>query len=155
MKPPPKHPRKRRIPHWQVGLIVGMGMVIAYLIMGLFTHPERIVRVSHANEKLQAAARQAQAELGDFIKAVGNPGPDQHFAIRGSFPTSEGPEYLWVRDVKFADGKFEGQLDQPPLLYHDAKKGDTVRVEKKDVFDWMIRENGQIKGGYTEKALTR
>lgn len=138
---------------------VGGGIALIVVVAGLIAvaktiKPTQLSYVAHEDPELQAASRQAQKELDGFIKELENPKPNEQFAVKGAFPTGMGPEYLWVRSVTYRDGAFNGTLDQVPAAYEKAKKGDEVSVKRADVFDWLIKEDGQLRGGYTEKVLS-
>jgi|GEM_PF-1495523 len=134
-----------------IGLLTAYGLKV--LVLNRPYGPGSVRRVNSANPELQLAAKRAQSELDSFIAELARPTPDERFAILGAFKTPQGNEYLWVKDPSFADGKFKGVLAQPPIAYREASKGDPVTVDRKDVFDWKIKTNDGVRGGYTEKVL--
>lgn len=138
----------------RVAIVAGIVVAVAIAIVALLPKtPKSVRRITHVDAKLQAASREAVANLPRFIARLKATDPDDRFAIRVAFPTSMGPEYLWVRDVRVKGEGFEGVLDQEPIAYKIAKKGDVVDVARTDVYDWMIRSHGVIEGGKTEEAL--
>jgi uncharacterized protein YegJ (DUF2314 family) len=139
-------------------LWIGLGIVVVLvgaLVWSSRAKPSGVVRVAHESPELQAAALRAQNELEDFVKELTHPKEGERFAVKGAFKTDQGPEYLWVRDPVYSADGFRGTLDQVPMLYHGAKKGDDVTVKREDVYDWMIREGKDIRGAYTEEVLRR
>jgi uncharacterized protein YegJ (DUF2314 family) len=141
-----------------VALLIVIVVALAIPIvssLGGFGRPSEVKRVAHANPELQTAARRAQAELDHFIEQLGHPKPGERFALKAGFDTEVGPEYLWVRDPAFENGVFTGVLDQAPLVYKEAKKGDKVTIRRQQVYDWLIKDGSTTQGGYTEQVLTR
>lgn len=144
-----------RKPVWPI--FAALAVLVAILSWAWLSQADAarsVKRVAHADPALQTAARRAQSELGGFIGELAHPKPGEQFAIKGAFPTADGPEYLWVRDPEYRGGVFTGTLDQVPMAYQGAGKGSIVTVTKEEVFDWMIRENGRTRGGYTERVLS-
>ena len=137
-------------------LIAGIAIVglIAVSLVKLSNQtPSHVLRVNGKDPGLQAAIKEAQKGLDGFIKELNAPKPGEGFAIKGTFQTLEGPEYLWVRMPTYQDGKFTGKLDQQPFALKGKRKGDEVIVAKKDVVDWLIKDDQGMKGAYTERAL--
>jgi uncharacterized protein YegJ (DUF2314 family) len=116
--------------------------------------PTRVLRVAHADPKLQAAIDEARKGLDGFIKELNAPKPGEQFAVKGTFQTEDSPEYIWVRSPVFKDGKFTGKLDQQPIALAGKKKGDEVSFLKKDAVDWLIKDDNGIRGQFTDKALS-
>ncbi|MDR3691460.1 MAG: DUF2314 domain-containing protein [Fimbriimonas sp.] len=134
-------------------LVTALLAAVIYLVAGN-GRPD-VARIAHADPELQAASKQAQGGLPGFIKELQAPKPGEGFAIKGAFKTQAGPEYLWVKSPTYKDGVFEGKLDQVPMAVTGKKKGDTVRVPKKDVFDWLIKDDSGIRGMFTDKVLEK
>jgi len=141
----------RRSFPWWVLIPVAVVLLVLFLPGG---RSRNVARVNAANPDLQAAAQRAQAELPRFIQDLRAAKPGQRFAIKAGFDTSAGEEYLWVKDPTFDGKQFSGTLDQQPIALPKKRKGDKVQVPLADVYDWLIRENGQNWGGYTERVLT-
>jgi uncharacterized protein YegJ (DUF2314 family) len=146
MKPTPK----------QLGLVLAVVGVLFVIAVFNFAQSKRtnIVRVNNANPALQAAIKEAQNGLPEFEKHLSNPKSDEGFAVKGTFLTPEGKEYLWVKSPTFEKGTFTGKLDQQPIAVAGKQKGDTVSFAEKDAVDWLIKDADGIKGAYTEKVLS-
>ncbi|MFN7926277.1 MAG: DUF2314 domain-containing protein [Bryobacteraceae bacterium] len=56
-------------------------------------------------------------------------------------------------DVKLRDGVFEGWVSNEPGLVHNVKYGQTWKVKKAEIVDWMFRRGGKIHGNYTMRPL--
>ncbi len=143
--------------NWKIvaGIVVvclALGIVFDQVMLG--HKASSVERVNKVDPELQAASKQAQDGLPNFIKELQDPKPGQGFAIKGGFKTASGLEYLWVKSPVFKDGEFAGKLDQTPMAY-SGKKGDIVRVPLKDVYDWLIKDDSGVRGMFTDKVLQK
>ena len=137
-----------------VGALLVMGVAGFGIVKLSQMRPSHVVRVTHPSPELQAAIDEAKKGLDAFIKELAQPKEDERFAVKGSFPTDGGAEYLWVRSPKFENGKFTGKLDQQPIALA-KRKGDEVSFDKKDAVDWLIKDDNGIRGQFTDKALSQ
>ena len=136
-----------------VGAVIAFTLIAAFMVATMGSGSKSVARIAHADPALQAASKKAQEGLPDFIKELLSPKPGEGFAVKGAFKTPSGLEYLWVRSPSYKDDEFTGTLDQVPIALPGKKKGDTVVVKKKDVFDWLIKDENGIRGMETEKVL--
>ena len=136
-----------------IGAFVVVTIVAAVIISTMGDGSKSVARIAHADPALQAAAKKAQDGLPEFVKELQSPRPGEGFAIKGAFKTPSGLEYLWVRSPTYKDEVFMGTLDQVPIALVGKKKGDMVSVKKKDVYDWLIKDENGIRGMETEKIL--
>lgn len=149
MMPQPKPATRKFV----IASLLVVALVAVIILFSAQGGTKNVARVAHADPELQAASKKAQDGLPNFIKELQSPKPGEGFAVKGAFKTSAGPEYLWVRSPEYKDGTFTGTLDQQPIAIADKKKGDTVKVAKKDVYDWLIKTDDGIQGMFTEKVL--
>lgn len=139
--------KRRFSPLWLFLLLTPLAFVI-------WPRPRpSVARINRADPEVQAAAKRAVAELPRFIEPLHRGEPGKRFAVRAAFKTPEGPEYLWVRNISFDGANFQGDVDQDPIAAAQLKRGDHVKINRVDVYDWMIGHGSEIEGGYTEKAL--
>ena len=135
-----------------VVLLVGSCIAPIMLRLGAFAGSS-VRRVNQADPELVAAIKKARAGLPEFISELRSPRDGQRFAIEAQFPTSQGPEYLWLRDPKFNGKSFRATLDQSPMAAK-VRKGDLLEIRQADVVDWLIRDpDGTTRGRFTDKAL--
>lgn len=65
----------------------------------------------------------------------------------------DGPEFMWLDEVRF-DGKFiEGVLINQPFRMTGAQEGDTIRMPLEHLIDWLISADHQAYGGFTVDVL--
>ncbi len=131
-------------------------LVAVVLISSLLAACGPTSRVSSTDADMNAAMQQAQKSLPSFIKALQSPSPTQsEFALKARFPYNSGKdaEYMWVNQLTYANGKFQGVLDSTPQHATNMKAGQHVTVETPDVADWVIIDAGRLLGGYTIIAV--
>jgi uncharacterized protein YegJ (DUF2314 family) len=105
---------------------------------------------------LESAIEEARATLDVFIQKIGTPYPDRTFvAVKVRFsPPDESPQDIWVDEVTYSNGVFHGSMgDDIPSL--KLSMGEKVKIEKEDIVDWMIVEDGKLIGGYTIRLAVR
>ncbi len=83
----------------------------------------------------------ARRELKDF------------FAIKGLFTDDYGKEYLWLRPVVLGDEFITGILDNTPRVVQTMRLGQTVRIPRDLIFDWLYVSQGIRYGAYTVEAM--
>jgi uncharacterized protein YegJ (DUF2314 family) len=138
---------------WLVVVLLVFGVTLEFYSMGAKMRARHLIRVAGSDPKLQEAVRRARLELPAFLDELKNPKPKERFAVKAAFKTDQGPEYLWIKNPTYLGLLLEGVLDQVPAVYGKARKGDLVKVEEKDVYDWLIKDDSGTRGGYTEKVL--
>jgi uncharacterized protein YegJ (DUF2314 family) len=105
--------------------------------------------------RMDAAMAEARATLGTFIAALDarEEGADG-FAVKKGFPHGEGErEFIWINQVRREGGAFIGRVNNEPVNALGISLGESVRVERDDVVDWMFMSKGSLRGGYTIVAL--
>lgn len=107
---------------------------------------------------MNQAIAQSKKEIGTFIEALANPKASQtYFSVKKPFPYQDGDatshEHIWLSDVSFRDGKFQGLVGNDPVDVKGLKLGDKVELAKDEASDWMIIDDGYLIGGYTIIAL--
>lgn len=117
-----------------------------------------VVGFSDNDVDYQRAVAEARRTMPSFLKRLESPQPHEIFYVDAGIPTSKGdPEHIWIRDVKYADGKFTGQLTDEPLDIPGKHKEDTVTVDEKEVDDWSIQYDNspKMEGAFTQQVLDK
>ena len=113
-----------------------------------------VVSVKNDDKEMNAAIRTAQATLDDFIKQITAPNPNQtYFSVKARFEDGKNIEHIWIKVAVFINGVFKGKIGNEPLDLSTVKLGEPVTITRERVSDWMIVENGILKGGYTIRVL--
>jgi uncharacterized protein YegJ (DUF2314 family) len=117
-----------------------------------------VVGFSDKDADYQKAVAEARRTMPSFLKRLANPQPHEFFYVDAGLPTPKGdPEHIWIRDVKYADGKYTGVLTDEPLNVPGKHKEDTVTVDEKDVDDWSIQydNSAKMEGTFTSAVLDK
>jgi len=81
-------------------------------------------------------------ELSAIKAAFNDPGADPDMA-----------EHMWLSNIEF-DGEFiSATLMNSPNGLTSVKEGDSVKLEKDQIEDWMYVMNGHVYGGFTIQVL--
>lgn len=116
-------------------------------------HPVPIAGVDGDDPRMAAAAAEANRRLGEFLTAFAARRPDDTFAVKVPFADSAGLEYMWVSVTAVDDAEFVGRLDNQPAFVRTFRVGQTVRVSRADLNDWLYVRGGKLHGGFTLRLL--
>ncbi|MES2278921.1 MAG: DUF2314 domain-containing protein [Bacteroidota bacterium] len=62
------------------------------------------------------------------------------YAVKTNFIEGEHAEHMWVQVTQFGDDHFTGRLANEPNTIKLIKYGDTVKVHRKDIEDWILED---------------
>ena len=104
--------------------------------------------------QMVAAINQARATVDQFIAALNNPTDVQaDFSIKLPVTDGDQVEHMWLSDVRYADGKFTGQIANEPLELTNVALGDDAEIARDQISDWMYVDDGRLMGGYTIRRV--
>ena len=110
--------------------------------------------VEESDPQMTAAIGQARATVDQFIAALHDPTNSQtDFSIKLAVADGEQVEHMWLTDVRYADGKFTGQIANEPLELTTVSLGDDAEIARDQISDWMYVDDGRLVGGYTIRRL--
>ncbi len=102
----------------------------------------------------------AQAQLDYFIKFISEHHSDDtlfRYAVKSDFVEGEVNEHIWTQVFEFKDGYFKGILANEPSQLKKIRYGDTVKIYRKDVEDWLLQDfltNTEV-GGFSREYIRR
>jgi len=106
----------------------------------------------NSDADMEAAFQQARETLDEFIQKIGTTHPDRTLVavkVRFVLPDSSSQD-IWVDQITYDDqaGRFHGVMgDDIPTL--KLSVDDKITIDKKEIVDWMIVQDGKLIGGYT------
>jgi uncharacterized protein YegJ (DUF2314 family) len=112
-----------------------------------------VVMLDGNDPRLLAAVSEARQRFVEFLAAFERrgEGAQGHFWVKA--PVHDGPatEYMWLNVSAVENDVVYGRLDNVPVGLKRVALGDKLRVDVKDVSDWMYVESGRLHGGFTMK----
>ena len=118
--------------------------------------PERyddpVLDVRADDPALLAARARARAEI-DGVIARHAASPLTELSVKAPITDGIHVEHVWLAGVSYADGTFTGTIDNELTRVKSRRPGDTVRVNKNEIDDYMYEDAGKIRGNYTLRAL--
>jgi len=116
---------------------------------------EKVSVVSPDNEEMNVAIQEAIRNYPLFERAMQQPDTSlTGFSVKMRFTYGDiNGEHMWLSDLHMIGGQLFGVLKNEPLHVEGIKSGDTLRVNRNDISDWMYIKNGKLQGGYTIKAF--
>jgi uncharacterized protein YegJ (DUF2314 family) len=116
---------------------------------------ENLVQYSGEDEKMNRAIAAAKESFPGFLETF-KAGCDQceRFSVKLRFDVDEGDgEHIWVDGLHFKEGQLFGQIANEPENNIAVGYGDTVKIRKENLSDWMYIRNSKLEGGYTIKVI--
>lgn len=110
--------------------------------------------VNSDDAEMNKATEKAKQTLYQFDLALKIKTDSQNnFSLKVRFPIKDGGEQLWIDDIYIENGNYIGVVGNRPYWVKEIKLGDTIKVNKPDISDWMYLENNILRGGYTTRLL--
>jgi uncharacterized protein YegJ (DUF2314 family) len=115
---------------------------------------EKVYTVDAAEEQMKEAMQEAIRTFPLFEQAMQSPDTTlTGFAVRMKFNQGSENMHLWLKNLRGIGGQLFGVLDSQPTAAEGLKQGDTLRVVRNDITDWMYVKAGKLQGGYTLRVL--
>jgi uncharacterized protein YegJ (DUF2314 family) len=116
--------------------------------------PDKVVGFRESDAVMNGAIAEARRTLPVFWTLLEkDPIVAASGKIKVGFETPNGPEHMWVRDVR-RDGKVvRGVLDNRPIYLTTLGKGDPVTVNPADISDWSYIRDGRMFGSFTTRVM--
>lgn len=109
-----------------------------------------VIRVPNADPEMNAAIRQAQATLDDFLKvSQQRPQGTTSFQLKVRVKDGNDSEHFWVTPFRRSGAGFEGILANEPRLIRTLKNGQQIQFTREDISDWGYVKDGKPVGSFT------
>jgi uncharacterized protein YegJ (DUF2314 family) len=102
-----------------------------------------VASLSADDTALQSYQEKAQQELPYLIQFMADNEVDEklfRYAAKTNFTEGDLSEHMWVQVKEFKDGYFIGNLVNKPATMKLIKYGDSVKVLRADVEDWILED---------------
>lgn len=143
-----------------IGLIVIVIFAIFFLIKGKSKNKstDKIASLSTDDTLLKKYKDTAQAQLDYLIKFMSEHDKDDslfRYAVKSNFHEQGHDEHMWTQVYEFKEDYFLGTLANDPSSIKQIKYGDTVKVYRQDVEDWILQDfltNTEV-GGFSQQYV--
>src|SRR5688572_19352523 len=113
-----------------------------------------VIDVDEEDPKMLKAIREARNTLPEFWKALDSPqSGETNFALKVKVEDEKGAEHIWLTNIERKDGVVYGTLDNEPDALTSVKLGDRLKIEEKNISDWLNLRNGKMVGNRTIRPL--
>lgn len=131
-------------------------LLLILLVTTLFacggSKPETLVEGGYDEIAMAKAIARARDEVDVFIAALQTQdGSD--FAVKAPIKDRDETEHFWLTDVVYRNGEFEGQIGNDPGIVSNVSFGQTIRIRKDEISDWLFMRGGKMHGNYTLRPL--
>ncbi|MEW4451811.1 DUF2314 domain-containing protein [Bremerella sp. JC817] len=104
--------------------------------------------------EMQAAIAQAKSSVNQFIDTL-HSGNGENFSVKVAIQDGDEVEHMWLSNVKYADGKFTGTIDNAPDMISNVQMGQQWTVPKNEISDWMFIRDRKMHGNFTIRPLLK
>ena len=112
--------------------------------------------VREGDPDMADATARAQAGLPAFLELARAPRPTvTSMSVKVAFQEGRNSEFFWISPFEEKDGHLVGVVNNTPEYIHSVSLGQVVAFEKRDIADWLYRENGKMYGNFTLCALLK
>ncbi|MBV8481709.1 MAG: DUF2314 domain-containing protein [Verrucomicrobia bacterium] len=117
------------------------------------TNEPESFKIPNEHAGMREGVAQARKTVRKFIDALQHPAPGEtDFEVKKPLVQNGEVEHIWLSDVKFIGGRFQGKIDNIPVKVKGLKLGEMVSVNPDEISDWVFVDNGKLVGGYTIRA---
>jgi uncharacterized protein YegJ (DUF2314 family) len=115
---------------------------------------DQTVRIKRDDAEMQAAIRQAQASLDEFLALKESPPKGASgFKLKVVIHDGDRQEVMWVMPFKQTETGFVGILNDRPEYVTNVRSGQRLTFTRADVADWGYMLDGKQKGSFTVCAI--
>lgn len=119
-------------------------------------HSFNVYKVESDDVEMNEAIKAARESIDLFIVELkAGKECDERFELKVKFEEQGRNEHLWLKNLSYDNGFFRGLIANEPVILTEYSYGQDVFVPLENVTDWMIIDNGFMKGGFTIRALLK
>lgn len=108
-------------------------------------------------QNLLNAHKRARQELSIFKRSFqqAERTDPRVYAVKIGFPAQGGQlEWMWVSLDTWQGEFLAGHVENTPVLRKDLEKGSVIKISEREIFDWVITQEGKVlQGAYTERNV--
>jgi uncharacterized protein YegJ (DUF2314 family) len=120
-----------------------------------FDGETRLLRTDAGDDAMNAAVERARATVPELVARLEHAPPGLTYLGVKVRLGGHGDvrEHIWLYDVTHTVGTITGKLVNDAQMFPEFRAGDVVRVEPREISDWMTVENGRACGGFTSRIM--
>lgn len=109
------------------------------------------------DKEMNDVIKLAQSSYPTFLSALENKDSNSchSFQIKMRFDHPGGGEHIWIDDITIKDKEITGVIANEPVFVASLKLGDTVKIDKTRISDWLYYRDNTAQGGYTIRLLRK
>jgi uncharacterized protein YegJ (DUF2314 family) len=115
--------------------------------------PVPVMGADGDDPRMKKAIAEAKRRWPEFIQRFENRQASEKFAVKTGFGKKSAKEYMWVEVTGIENGMIFGKLSNEPMGKYGIKFGDLVRKPETAVIDWLISDDTEMIGAFTNKAI--
>jgi uncharacterized protein YegJ (DUF2314 family) len=133
-------------------MLLRFAFVCAMIVLsGCSERPDTLINKFDSNE-MDTAISTAKRRVDEFVSVLNKKEADS-FSVKAPIKDANGTEHFWITDVTYDNGSFTGKIGNDPGIVKNVKFGQTWKVKKDEISDWMYTVGDRIHGGFTIDPL--
>lgn len=129
--------------------------VLIFILSGCGqTPPKTAPAVTYSEEEIEAATARARREVETFISEMSK-STSSGFAVKAPVEDGSRSEQVWLADITYKNGEFQGIVNKDPEKVNNVRKGQKLAVRKNEIADWMFMRNGKLYGNFTVRPTLK
>lgn len=116
--------------------------------------PKAAPAIAYSEEEIEAATARARREVETFISEMSKT-TSSGFAVKAPVEDGSTTEHVWLGDITYKNGEFQGIINKDPEKVSNVRKGQKLAVRKNEISDWMFLKNGKLYGNYTVRPTLK
>jgi uncharacterized protein YegJ (DUF2314 family) len=113
-----------------------------------------VLQIRDDDPLMVAAVAEARRRWPEFVAAFERRDGEM-FSVKSEFTEGDASEFIWVEVTAIENDVVYGKLGNEPVALNKLKLGQTVRVPRAELNDWMYMKGDKIQGGFTLEALKK
>ncbi len=141
-------------------LINFVRFLIFFLVVGVNAYPaysekpDTLVEGGYDQREMDLAIQRARKEVEYFIEKFKN-NEGESFAVKVPIEDAGKVEHFWLTDISFDGEFFTGRIGNDPGIVSNVVYGQSYKVLKAEISDWLYFWDDKMYGNYTMRPLLR
>ena len=112
---------------------------------------QNIYLANNNDEEMNIAIKTAKQTIEKFDDALKSKNSEyNNFALKVCF---DNKEHIWISNITIKDNEYYGIVNNIPEYVKDIHFGDSIKINKDNISDWMYTDNKKLVGGFTLRLI--
>ena len=110
----------------------------------------QFMAIADSDQEFWQTVKDAQASLPDFRNLLRAVGSEEWLpSIKTRLTSGEETAFIWLLVLDSTAAGFKASVFEIPPEFEGIEVGDEISVRDTEVMDWMVNQNGVLRGGFS------